>query len=190
MLDILDGKGGQGPEEQEEEEEEEEEQYEEEEPEQPAGAQDGAGPSSKPGGGDSDDAEAEEYTHPLAARIVEYNQSLEAKLKNMHRGSIGTGRFAGVFDKASTFVPPSGSDGPKALTYQPQSQSQYTTQYERHLAIVEARRQHQEELIKQQCEYGPLGVKLWFSKEERSKVDKYTVLTPFLPLLICSLKGG
>ena len=186
MLDILDGKGGQGQEEQEDEEEEvEEEQYEEEEPEQPAGAQDGAGPSSRPGGGDSDSEEEDEDTAPghiggpgrlapsNAARIVEYNQSLEAKLKNMHRGSIGTGRFAGVFDKASTFVPPTGSDGPKALTYQPQSQSQYTTQYERHLAIVEARRLHQEELIKQQCEYGPLGVKLWFSKEERSKAVSF-----------------
>ena len=63
----------------------------------------------------------------------------------------------------------SNSDAPKALTYQPQVSS--LSQYERHLATVEARRQNQLELIKQQCEYGPLGVKLWFSKEESSKID-------------------
>ena len=63
----------------------------------------------------------------------------------------------------------SNSDAPKALTYQPQVSS--LSQYERHLATVEARRQNQLELIKQQCEYGPLDVELWFPKEESSKVD-------------------
>ena len=205
MLDILDGKGGQGQgqeEQQLEGDEEEEEEYEEEVEEPTAGTQDGeAGPSSKPGGDDSDEEE-EEYEPPgpvpvpptmggserpatsFASRHVDHNQSLEAKLKNMHRGNIGTGRFAGVFD-SSTFVPPSSSgDAPKALTYQPQAQSQYATQYERHLAIVEARRQHQLELIKQQCEYGPLGVKLWFSKEESSKVSYLCdhLLRNFIPV--------
>ena len=186
MLDILDGKGGQGEEEQEGEEEEEEqyeEQYEEEAPEQPAGTQDGAGPSAKPEDDDSSEEEEDEHVPPgpqqgdhgrpaasFSNRHVDHNQSLTAKLKNMHRGNLGTGRFAGVFNP-STFVPPTGSDAVKALTYQPQAQGQYATQYERHLAIVEAQRKHQVELIKQQCEYGPLGVKLWFSKEESSKVD-------------------
>ena len=176
MLDILDGKGGQGEEEQ--DEEEEEEQYEEEEEEQPAETQNEVGPSGKPEGNDSSEEEGDEAMPPgpsrqaasYANRHVDHNQSLTAKLRNMHRGNIGTGRLAGVFD-SSTFVPPSGSDGPKALTYQPQAQSRYETQYERHLAIVEAQRKHQAELIKQQCEYGPLGVKLWFTKEESAKVD-------------------
>ena len=142
----------------------------------------------RPEGDDSEEEEEDDDTPPghvpvpfmggpgnseissTSPRRVDHNKSLAAKLKNMHRGNLGTGRFAGVF-KDSTFVAPSSSnsDTPKALTYQPQVSN--LTQYERHLAIVEARRQHQLELIKQQCEYGPLGVKLWFSKEESSKID-------------------
>ena len=155
------------------------------EPEESVGTEDLAGPSSNPA--EEDDGEEEDDDTPprpapvpfmegpgnpeySSSRRVDHNQSLAAKLKNMHRGNLGTGRFAGVF-KDSTFVAPSSSnsDTPKALTYQPQVSN--LSQYERHLAIVEARRQHQLELIKQQCEYGPLGVKLWFSKEESSKVD-------------------
>ena len=203
MLDILDGKGGQGEEESfqarcnpqaaftigAEANEAFKNQFQgmgaRNEPEESVGTEDLAGPSSNPA--EEDDGEEEDDDTPLrpapvpfmegpgnpeysSSRRVDHNQSLAAKLKNMHRGNLGTGRFAGVF-KDSTFVAPSSSnsDVPKALTYQPQVSN--LSQYERHLAIVEARRQHQLELIKQQCEYGPLGVKLWFSKEESSKVD-------------------
>merc|ERR1719397_524641 len=63
MLDILDGKGGQGQgqEEQQLEGEEEEEEYEEEVEEPAAETQDEAGPSSSKPGGDDSDEEEDEY---------------------------------------------------------------------------------------------------------------------------------
>ena len=188
MLDLLDGKGPHDERGQEEELEEDEEQ----EKEPPPTNDEEAGPSGKAGEDDSDEDEDEDaqagnlpvpfnpdaplYSHISEAtashyaRQVSNNESLEAKLRNMRRGNLGTGRFAGVFD-SSTFIQSSSSGAPKALTYQPQEQESYQMREERRERLLEAQRKHQRELIMQQCEYGPLGVKLWFSKEESAKPD-------------------
>ena len=112
-----------------EDEEGQEEREEEHEPEEPVRTEGQAGPSSKPEGDDSE--EEDDDTPPGHVPVpfmggpgnseisltppcrVDHNQFLAAKLKNMHRGNLGTGRFAGVF-KDSTFVPPPYSDAPKA----------------------------------------------------------------------------